>query len=116
MVVVGSSDRPAVVLDVGSALTKAGFAGEVRPAAEVPSSVAPEDAIDMGGQPGSICPFKDGVVQNWDAMESLWQHVFYKCAPAVGVCACMRRRASSARPPPAVCNGAMTLWVGCECW
>jgi len=57
-----------VVLDNGSGTIKAGFAGE-----EVPRAVLP--ARGLAGM-GDAQPMVRGVVQDWDAMEAYWDHVF----------------------------------------
>ena len=59
---------PCVVLDNGSGTIKAGFAGE-----EVPRAVLP--ARGLAGM-GDAQPMVNGVVQDWDAMEAYWDHVF----------------------------------------
>eukprot|EP01113_Clastostelium_recurvatum_P024753 TRINITY_DN2957_c0_g1_i4.p1 TRINITY_DN2957_c0_g1~~TRINITY_DN2957_c0_g1_i4.p1 ORF type:complete len:586 (-),score=104.73 TRINITY_DN2957_c0_g1_i4:243-2000(-) len=85
---------PAVVIDVGSGLCKAGFAGDSVPRASFPSLVGrPRHAgVVMGAGQKDIYvgdeaqakrgvlalqyPICNGVVTNWDDMERVWRHVF----------------------------------------
>lgn len=84
----------AVVVDSGSGVVKAGFAGAERPLAVVPSVVGrPRPGLIMlsmgppcyvGGNAHSNrstlaleCPIERGIVTNWDDMEKIWHHTFY---------------------------------------
>ncbi|XP_029773397.1 uncharacterized protein LOC115274128 [Suricata suricatta] len=78
-------DMAAVVIDTGTGFTKCGLAGEdhvlsvvssrvqllQHPAQEKPQYAVPED------QEGSCSVLNRGVVSDWDALEVLWQHLFY---------------------------------------
>ena len=57
-----------MVVDNGSGTIKAGFAGEETPRALLP-------AAGLAGM-GDSRPLDRGVVQDWDAMEAYWDHVF----------------------------------------
>ena len=60
---------PALVVDVGSGLVKAGFAGDDSPRTSFPTTI--------GGLHQSIQhPMEHGIVTNWDAMEKIWHHTF----------------------------------------
>ena len=64
----GESATPCVVIDNGSGFIKSGFAGE-----EVPRAMLPTRGLE--GVDGRQ-PIKRGIVQDWDAMEAYWDHVF----------------------------------------
>ncbi|XP_076817641.1 actin, cytoplasmic-like [Clavelina lepadiformis] len=86
---------PAIVVDNGSGVLKAGFAGEDRPSAVFPSLVgyrlqegsnnegkSTADAY-VGDQAQTIrgilnlkYPIEHGIVTNWDDMEKIWHHTF----------------------------------------
>ncbi|KAI9026279.1 actin family [Hyaloraphidium curvatum] len=108
----GGDEVGALVLDVGSAATRAGWAGEDGPRAVFPSAVGrpPRDAdgdAQMADGPDDAdaqkprkrraniavgdtevncwragmevrSPLKDGLVDDWDTLEALWDHVFYQ--------------------------------------
>ena len=59
-----SSTTPVVVIDNGSGLLKAGFAGEDDPSCLL-------SPASMGAQ-----PFKNGIVADWEAMEACWDQAF----------------------------------------
>ncbi|KAJ8738056.1 hypothetical protein PYW08_000651 [Mythimna loreyi] len=83
-----------VVLDAGSQNLKAGFAGEPSPRAMLPTTVARfrrgglldgipivycgDEAIMKRGICKMTWPVQEGQIQDWDEMEKLWHHVFYK--------------------------------------
>ncbi|XP_004932788.1 uncharacterized protein LOC101743052 [Bombyx mori] len=89
-----SGDAIGIVLDIGSKYTKAGFAGECFPRAVFPSTVGrfrqsglvdgfPEvycgnEAIQKRGISHLTWPVSKGLIQDWDEMEKLWHHIFYK--------------------------------------
>ncbi|PWA95432.1 hypothetical protein CTI12_AA050290 [Artemisia annua] len=77
-----------IVLDTGSGMIKAGFAGDDAPRAVFPSIVGKagdqEDyvvgdaALVFGGHMVWSHPIEHGIVTNWDQMEKIWEHTFYK--------------------------------------
>ncbi|KAH0781308.1 hypothetical protein KY290_000906 [Solanum tuberosum] len=88
-------DIQTLVIDSGSGMTKAGFAGEDSPRTVIKSIVVrprhrgimlergQRDAY-VGDEPlakrGSLVlkyPVEHGIVGNWDDMEKLWHHTFY---------------------------------------
>jgi actin len=95
----GSDDDPAnmaVVLDNGSGMVKAGFAGEEVPQVIFPAIVgrpkpgvtgihgAPlkneyigDEAIKMQGVCNLKYPIKTGIVEDWDDMEKVWHNTFF---------------------------------------
>ncbi|KAF9421675.1 hypothetical protein HW555_002356 [Spodoptera exigua] len=89
-----SSDILGVVFDAGSQTFKAGFSGEPSPRAMVPNVVGRfrreglvdgiplvycgAEAIKNRGISNLVYPVKEGLVEDWDEMEKLWHHVFYK--------------------------------------
>ena len=84
-------EMAALVIDNGSGLVKAGFAGDEAPKAVFPSIVGRPKRQGIAGQRSyyvgdevqsrrSILtvdyPIKRGIVTNWDDMEKLWEHTF----------------------------------------
>lgn len=88
-------DISAIVLDNGSGMCKAGFAGDDAPRAVFPSVVGrPRHKVVMAGmghkeeyvgdeaqaRRGILrlrYPIEHGIVTNWDDMERIWHHTFY---------------------------------------
>lgn len=78
-------DMAAVVIDTGTGFTKCGLVGENPVLSMVPSCVQllqqqvqgqPRYAVPENRE-GSYSVLNRGVVSDWDALEVLWQHLFY---------------------------------------
>ncbi|OLP82185.1 actin [Symbiodinium microadriaticum] len=72
----------ALVVDNGSGMCKAGFAGDDAPRAVFPSIVGrPKMPGIMVGMDQKVLtlkyPIEHGIVTNWDDMEKIWHHTFY---------------------------------------
>jgi actin-related protein len=77
-----------LVIDTGSGLCKAGYAGDDTPQAVFPSivcrpishpdvSYVGNEAKSMRGILPETYPIEHGIVTNWDEMENIWNHIFY---------------------------------------
>ena len=91
----GSGDTPAVIIDNGSGMVKAGFTGEEAPRDVFPSIVGypktasalqgvsqkdhyiGEEAIAKKGVLNIKYPIAAGKVEDWSDMEKVWNHCFY---------------------------------------
>jgi actin len=90
------SDEPIVVLDNGSGMVKAGFAGEDAPQCVFPAIVGRpragtvtiqgggskseyigDEAIKLMGVLNLNYPIAAGIVESWEDMEKVWHHAFY---------------------------------------
>lgn len=77
-----------IMIDDGTAYCKAGFSGEERPIADIPSCVGypssgdkkeffvGEEAESKIGVLNLNYPIEHGIVQNFDDMEKIWGHIF----------------------------------------
>jgi actin beta/gamma 1 len=79
-----ADDKATLVIDNGSGMSKAGFAGEEKPCAVFPSVVGHQGSLEtyVGNEAQSRCisldhPIERGIVTNWDNMEKVWRHTFY---------------------------------------
>ncbi len=90
-----AEDPQALVIDNGSGMCKAGFAGDEAPRAVFPSIIGrPKQRSVMVGMGNKECfvgdeaqakrgvlslkyPIEHGIVTNWDDMEKIWHHTFY---------------------------------------
>jgi len=95
ILVMGEEQVAALVVDNGSGICKAGFAGDDAPHAVFPSIVGrpkmPGVMVGMDQKDSYIgdeaqskrgvlalrYPIEHGIVTNWDDMERIWQHTFY---------------------------------------
>jgi actin-related protein len=79
-------EASAIIIDHGSGWVKAGFAGDDRPRAEVPSVVgrsSSDDDVRVGDEQlasrsnlSLSYPMERGIVQSWEDIEAVWNHLF----------------------------------------
>lgn len=89
--------KPALIIDNGSGMVKAGFSGEAQPCVEFPSIIGTpkykkslkhmkdgkmlfvgSDAYDKKGVLKLSYPIEHGIVTDWENMEQIWSHTFDK--------------------------------------
>ncbi len=87
-------DNPAIVIDNGTGMIKAGIAGDEAPKAYFPSVVGYVKYNKIIGTEGKEClighdaiskkgllhlkyPLENGVVKNWDDMEKIWRYCYF---------------------------------------
>ena len=88
------TDQPAVVIDNGSGMCKAGLSGEDNPRAVFPALVGipKTKTIMMGTENKDVYvgseaqakrgilelkyPIEHGIIDNWDDMEKIWHHCY----------------------------------------
>lgn len=88
------SDNPAVVIDNGSGMIKAGIGGEDAPRVNFPSVIGKpryekvqndpdkeffigSDAIAKRGLLSLEYPLENGIVKNWEYMSKIWHYTYY---------------------------------------
>lgn len=94
---VDAADAKVVVIDNGSGMLKAGFAGEEAPSDVFPAIVGRprtgqamlgvsskehyigEEAAQKAGVLNITNPIAHGKVESWDDMQRVWHHTFYTC-------------------------------------
>jgi len=87
----------ALVIDNGSGISKSGFAGEDQPRSVFPSITGypkvqsimadsnhlarecfvGDDAMELRGVLKLLFPIEHGIIQDWVAMEKIWEYIFY---------------------------------------
>ncbi|KAJ7663022.1 actin actin-like protein [Mycena rosella] len=89
-----NEDLAAIVIDNGSSMSKAGFAGDDAPRSVIPSVVGRPRHNNVAGQETTYVgrrdeaqskrgilaltyPIEHGIVKNWEDMEKIWHHTFH---------------------------------------
>jgi actin len=87
-------DKPAVVIDNGTGMIKAGIAGDEAPKAYFPTVVGYTKYERLPGSDGKNCligeeaiakkgvltlkyPLENGIVKDWDDMEKIWRYTYF---------------------------------------
>lgn len=78
--------KSTVVIDLGSGETKAGLAENEYPSCTIPTAISCDDSASKGFHVGNSAfanehfsyPIEHGIVQNFEHIETLLQHVFSK--------------------------------------
>merc|ERR1712022_8724 len=87
--------RPDAIIDNGTGVIKAGFAGQQKPKASFRSCIGylkPDAPAEIMGQPAKetyvgpsmmlegylrlVYPINHGMIDDWDLMEQIWDHTF----------------------------------------
>lgn len=88
-------DQPAVIIDSGACTTKVGFGGETKPQSIFPTIIGKprepdtsenaknelligQKAIEMRDTLYLTSPIENGIINNWDYMEKIWNYSFEK--------------------------------------
>mmetsp|Transcript_148790 Transcript_148790/g.211308 ORF Transcript_148790/g.211308 Transcript_148790/m.211308 type:complete len:135 (+) Transcript_148790:30-434(+) len=90
-----SDENPAIIIDNGTGMCKAGIAGDDAPSSSFPAVIGRpkfanymvgcdnkemyvgEEAIARKGVLSLNYPLEHGVINDWDAMEAIWSHCFF---------------------------------------
>ena len=90
--IINACQNPAVVIDNGTGYTKVGYAGASQPEEIFPTAIT-KGWSNNGGVLDELkfsigdfstarhkldFPIRHGLVEDWDAMERLWQRCFYE--------------------------------------
>lgn len=78
--------KPTIVIDVGSGYTKAGLAESEYPSCTIPTAISYEDTYtkkflignEALDQENFTYPIEHGIIQNFDHIERLFEHIFTK--------------------------------------